>query len=565
MINLVSNILDMSKIAADKMQMSPVPTDLRELSNRVLRTSQGRAEGKAISLEFDCDRDLPPAIDVDPQRIEQVMVNLVSNAIKFTPTKGRIVVKVEWTALAVQISEETALKLAMGHSSWKQTMELSEEEQCSRLLARTGSGLNDRYTGPLAPSRRRKKSVKDRTLLSSPENPRRLLPHPDRGLVKVEVMDTGIGISKEGVAKLFRPYQQADDSISRYAPTTMTSHDRKYGGTGLGLWISMNILRKMQGDIRVKSRPGRGSNFVVAFPAHVSKEVVALTNAAEEIPGADVLKGKHYILLDDVAESAFVLAESLKRYGVGSTIRQTGIDALELYKSTPQTFDGIVTDLRMPTMSGQTFIQEVRAFERARSGNRGTLRPVPIVVMTAEAAMEEKRLCLTQYGANAFLLKPVKLRDLISSLAKVHSAGNRQKRQKGILVLDDDVVGSRFLVSVLSKAGHRCEQAFSVAEGVKIIEEQQRGGKWCDIVMLDNLLGDGTGPDFLQQCEKSLLEDTGNGNVKRRRRIKVISISGNEPEDQRRMYESAGRQGAVDGYLQKPVKKQDLLGLVQIL
>ncbi len=303
----------------------------------------------------------------------------------------------------------------------------------------------------------------------------------------------------------------------------------------------------MQGDIRVKSKPGRGSNFIVAFPVVVAEEVVAISGAAggeDTIPGASVLRGKSYLLLDDVAENTFILAASLKRFGVRSTVTQNGIAALEEFKGQPQLFDGVITDLRMPLMSGQTFIQEIRKFEREKFGGP----KVPIVVMTAEAAVDEKRLCLTQYGANDYLLKPVKLRELISALVRVHTSADQERaRHKQVLIVDDDAVGSRFVAVTLSKAGHRCRQALTVREGREMLDEGE-----CDILILDGLLGDGSGVDFMR----------GAGAMLEKKRTRVISVSGNAVEDQRRMYEGAGR---IAGYMQKPIRRQELLGLVQIL
>ncbi len=322
---------------------------------------------------------------------------------------------------------------------------------------------------------------------------------------------------------------------------------RKYGGTGLGLWISKNIIQKMRGDIRVKSKLGRGSNFIVAFPVRVAEEVAAMANVNDgEVAGAEVLRDKTYLLLDDIAENTFIVAASLRRYGISSTIRQNGMDALEAYKSAPHPFDGIITDLRMPLMSGQTFIQEIRRLEH----ESGKSTRVPIMVMTAESATEEKRLCLTQYGATEYLLKPMKLRDLVSVLVRVHSSSENRKRPRNVLIIDDDAVGSKFLMVSLAKVGHKCAQAFSVAEGVRMLSRDQ-----YDVVILDNLLGDGTGLDFMRTCERMLAGADG------KRRTRVISVSGNDVAEQKRMYESV----AVDGFLQKPVRKQDVLGLIQVL
>ncbi len=216
-INLVSNILDMSKIAADKMQLSLVSTDLRELSNRIVRTSRGRAEGKNIRLEFECDPELPPAVEVDPQRVEQILVNLVSNAIKFTSAKGRIVLKLSWLSSPAETVES-----ALARSGWKHTMDFSEES-CRHATLRPdsqGGRLGLRYLQGMTPSLHSGSVSRNSSIVhciySEGASGRVHLVRPDRGLIKVEVMDSGIGIAKEGTEKLFKPYQQANSSISRH-------------------------------------------------------------------------------------------------------------------------------------------------------------------------------------------------------------------------------------------------------------------------------------------------------------------------------------------------------------
>ncbi len=235
-INMVSNILDMSKIAAGKMQLCPAPADLRELVRRILQVSRGRAEGKEVRLELDCDPSLPAAIEVDAQRVEQILINLVSNAIKFTPSKGRVVVKIGWLGLgpdSASQDQDSEVRIALSESSWRQTMELEEEEdqEEDHAISRRGGHhrhvLDERYQCERAPSARKKKhrgSVPPAFraaadgLRQHQHVPTGALPRPQHsaGVVKIEVMDTGIGVSKEAALRLFRPYQQANSGISRY-------------------------------------------------------------------------------------------------------------------------------------------------------------------------------------------------------------------------------------------------------------------------------------------------------------------------------------------------------------
>ncbi len=226
-LNLVSNILDMSKIAAERMQLSPVPTDLREIVNKVFRISEAKAGAKNIALRLMDDRTLPPSIELDPQRLEQIILNLVSNAIKFTNV-GKVIVKLSWFPLVASqaVSQEQGLsgdshaeleqeKLlvqeALRLSSWKETMEFAEKEAANRV------GLQRKYKQQFPPSLEAGHVVISNENAYSPATvspPHQLAGRI--GVVKMEIMDTGIGISKENAAKLFHAYQQAEESISRY-------------------------------------------------------------------------------------------------------------------------------------------------------------------------------------------------------------------------------------------------------------------------------------------------------------------------------------------------------------
>lgn len=202
-LNLVSNILDMSKIAAGKMQLSLSLVDLREMIKKIMRISEARAAAKNVALRFLDDEQLPPALALDPQRLNQIILNIVSNAIKFT-NHGEVVIKVGWAPLTDASTKAAVVKDALETSSWEEVMtfrEAEHEELPHRL---------ERYSVDCAASSRGRKVL-------APDSAR--APHHIRnetaGVVKIEVLDTGIGISKEGRSKLFKPYQQANASISQ--------------------------------------------------------------------------------------------------------------------------------------------------------------------------------------------------------------------------------------------------------------------------------------------------------------------------------------------------------------
>ncbi len=273
-LNLVSNILDVSKIEAKKMEISMHPSSLTENLEKIVRLLSERATGKGLSLEYKELSAIPPCMLLDPQRLQQVVINLLSNALKFTQ-RGRVLLTVTWISLD-SVSDEADIKAVTSRelktSEWKSMLypilEVEDEKEEQRKRTRlssvqlsSGSGqvFTMRTPTKLASSpssaedgedaRRDGLRRRENTVGSTSVSPLRAPPLPlslvqeevnvgseygaprrssagqratrffqrvVKGLVKIEVMDTGIGIKKEGIDRLFKPYQQADATISQY-------------------------------------------------------------------------------------------------------------------------------------------------------------------------------------------------------------------------------------------------------------------------------------------------------------------------------------------------------------
>ncbi len=570
MLNLVSNLLDMSKIAAAKMQLCTAPADLHEIVSKVIRISQARAQCKGVSIGLRDDRALPAFLDLDAQRVSQVILNILSNAIKFT-NHGKIVVRMRWLPVPENQQTEPSLAQSLARrrvaeclrcSSWKEIMVMDENDNVDDEMGEQTGLLCRKYSGLYEASRKRLLSEMQlpyRRSGTRGEQPSRSLPiqsntNPSgnggvtadvgstvcvQGIVKLEIMDTGIGISKEGVAKLFRPYQQAVASISK-----------NYGGTGLGLWISKNILQLMGGDIRVHSKEGKGSNFVLAFPAKIcSSPRDAMTSGSGETKDPELFRGKTCLLVDDLPENTFVIREYLQKYGLNTVCCQTGGEAMDAYKENVRKVDVIVTNSHALAAPGHSLVAAVRKLESETGG-----RKVPIVIVTAENSVEEKNMWLGEYGASDYLIKPIKCQDLIASLVRAFATGQPESPSpmgttgvpRRVLIVEDEPISGTILAKMVGLAGHVSRLARSVGEAVEIVATGE-----FDMVFLDSLLGDGTGLDFMKSVD---WRKRNNGKVP-----VVISMSGNSLGEQKEMYQDIPE---VRGFLQKPVKKSELIGLL---
>jgi PAS domain S-box-containing protein len=209
-----------------------------------------------------------------------------------------------------------------------------------------------------------------------------------------EVRDTGIGMSATQLQQVFQPFQQADTSTSR-----------RYGGTGLGLTISRQLVQLMGGDITVTSDPGRGSalRFELRFELHEG----ALPTAERPVGvSAAQLAGLRVLLVEDNPINRELAAELLHRVGIEVSIAEHGAQALDILAR--ERFDGVLMDCQMPVLDGYSATRALRA--------QPALRDLPVIAMTANAMIGERERAIAA-GMNDHIAKPINVERLYGTLA----------------------------------------------------------------------------------------------------------------------------------------------------
>jgi PAS domain S-box-containing protein len=318
LMQVINDILDFSKIEAHKVTLEEADFLMVESLERVRDMQADAARAKSLALELDIDPRCPPLLRGDRLRVEQVLLNLVSNAVKFTH-HGQI------------------------------TLRLIVEADSAREV-----------------------------------------------LLRLEVIDTGIGMSAEQLEHVFEAFAQADASTTR-----------RFGGTGLGLAISKRLVQLMQGHIGARSQPGRGSTFWVELPlqrppahqvaSHAGR--LAGPDNAQALPAPTTppgLQGACILVVEDNPINQEVTTMLLTTLGASVDVADSGEAALRSFD--PQRHDLILMDVQMPGMDG------LRATAAIRSRRDGAV--VPIVAMTANAFAEDRAQCLAA-GMNDYLAKPV--------------------------------------------------------------------------------------------------------------------------------------------------------------
>jgi len=468
LLQLLNDILDVSKIEAGKLEIEEVDFSLPEIIHETLKALAVKAHQKGLELAVRMLTNSPDFLCSDPIRIRQILFNLIGNAIKFTE-QGEIVVEIE--------------------EQWR-----TEDEV----------GLH------------------------------------------FSVRDTGIGIPTENLRKIFDSFTQVDSSMAR-----------RFGGTGLGLTISSQLVRLMNGKIWVQSQEGEGSTFHFTLQAKLAKA----PNPKPAALNANELAGKRVLLVDDNATNRKILDEMLRRWGLQPTLADGAKAALvetEATNKNDRPFDLILLDAMMPEVDGFQLAEQLK---QRTDLKRGT------VMMLSSADRPNSTARCRELGIDAYLVKPVSASNLLEAILDSLSerrgcgfqaqhasdklrlettASGSPKRALQVLVVDDHPANRKLAISILNRRGHVCESAADGDEAVAACSQQD-----FDVVLMDVQMPvcDGfAATNQIRAREKSAGKHT-----------PIIALTAHALVGDR---EKCLRVG-MDSYLSKPIHAGDLVTLVE--
>jgi len=360
---LIEDIIDVSKIIRGQLRLLIQPVKLIELIETVIDTVRPLADAKAIQLETTFN---PAAETVagDPERLRQIIWNLLSNALKFTPEGGRVEVR-----------------LSLEHSR--------EAERMGRV-GEWESGS------------------------SSPPHPLSLSPPPKSSplatgsYAQLQIIDTGVGISPDFLPYIFDRFRQADSSSTR-----------SYGGMGLGLTIARHLVELHNGKIYAYSAgEDKGATFTVKLPLlEEGSEIrgqesgvclLPLTPSPQSL--APTLNGLQVLVVEDNTDTRDFIKVVLEQSGAEVTTVASVSEAMEsLAQSSP---DVLLSDIGMPGEDGYHLIRQVRDVEQQRGGK------IPAIALTAYARLEDRMQALSA-GFQMHLSKPVVPSELVQAVAQL--------------------------------------------------------------------------------------------------------------------------------------------------
>jgi PAS domain S-box-containing protein len=308
LLHVINDILDYSKLESQKAVIENIQFNLQQEINSTIRMFKHTLDTKELSIVEEYAPEVDSHYESDINKIRQVLVNLINNAIKFTE-KGSITITVK----------------AINESMY------------------------------------------------------------------FEIKDTGVGIEKKQMEKLFDEFVQEDASTTR-----------RYGGSGLGLAICKKIVELLSGKIEVESEKGNGSTFRFSIPL---KKVEISQAESQSNTNIEDLKPKHVLnilLVEDVKTNQIVISKFLKKMNHKVDLAENGRESINAIRNNK--YDLVLMDMHMPEMDGITATLKIREFDTT----------LPIIALTANSTPEDRKKCLNA-GMNDFLTKPLKYNDLLKA------------------------------------------------------------------------------------------------------------------------------------------------------
>ena len=459
LLNLINEVLDMSKIESGKIDLEPEAVSLADLIEDVMEVFRPLATEKRQTLQVNAERVRHEKVVTDGGRLQQVLVNLLSNAVKYTPDGGTV---------GLRIQEMPSFAKGKGQYSFS-------------------------------------------------------------------VTDSGIGMSRDFIPHLFEPFSRADD--------VKTSDIQ---GTGLGMAITQNIVRMMNGTIEVKSKPGEGSEFIVTISFDLCEEETADTAALSGLP---------VLMADDdpiICESA---CEILNELGMRSSWVLSGREAVSRVVAAHEAADdffAVILDWMMPGMDGLETLRLIR---------QKVGPDVPIVIISAYdySEIEEKfRLA----GADAFITKPLFKSKMIHTFHKfcrqdrlgvqAAPAGKCRPRMEGkkLLLVEDNELNREIAVELLAMHGLLADTAENGQIAVERFQASAPGEYACILMDIQMPVMDGyQASEAIRRLER---EDA--------RAIPILALTANAFAADVGRAHSAG----MNDHISKPIDVDQLIGAIQL-
>jgi len=484
LLTIINDILDFTKIDCGRLELENEPFELRTTVEDALDLLAPKAAEKKLDLCYQIDDEIPATLRGDGTRLRQVLVNLISNGVKFTKA-GEVAVQVKVLAAPSKVEGAAA----------------------------------------------------------SPNRPATAEPARPVWHLQFSVRDTGIGIPVDLLARLFKPFTQADASITR-----------KFGGTGLGLAISKKLVERMGGKLWVESKPGKGSTFHFVVPFPIAEGAAAAIRDGRQPELADL----RLLIVDDNPTNCRILTLHTSKWGMAPRSTQSGQQALRWLRD-GETYDMALLDMQMPDLDGLMLAGEIR---KLPGGDK-----LPLVLLTS-TRISKGTPDFAEAGFIGCLVKPIKPAQLREVLCQAVSGVKpaappvpaarkpdetlAKRLPLRILLADDNQINQKVAVRLLQQLGYRADVAASGMEVLEALDKQP-----YDLIFMDVQMPDMNGLDATRAIRERQQQPTQFPSYKSL--IVIVAMTASAMAGDRDKCIEAG----MDDYLAKPVRLEDVRRILE--
>lgn len=499
LLSLINRILDLSKLEEGYLELESLPFHLEQCIEEILELFALQAHSQGLELNSWFEEDLPILFMADTVRFRQIMMNLIGNAIKFT-AEGEVLIKIE------------------RDRNFEKTLIDAEDADVDDVSKEVNEASQPVY-------------------------------------LRFSIIDTGIGISPENQAKLFKPFSQVD-----------TSTTRRFGGTGLGLAICRQLVELMDGEIQVISpvANGKGSCFQLRIPfAPQLEQSLAETNR-------QALNNRRVLVVEKNHNARNAIRYYLRKFGAEIASAINIAEALEVLDMN-KPIDVLLVDWKLVDFDGTNFVKEVHA-------KKGFAK-LPILAMLTANQQGEIQTVMHQ-GFCGYITKPFKEQRLLKAISfavKMESTGTTASTQNNdkirdnkiregsnkninqnvnltalshlkILLAEDNIVNQKVTMAYLSQLGYRTDLAENGEQVLQLMQTQD-----YDIILMDCQMPILDGYATTQAIRQS------ETNAQIGKHVVIIAMTANAFTEDRDRCLAIG----MDDYLSKPIRKHQLKEMLE--
>ncbi|MET0807426.1 MAG: response regulator, partial [Pseudoxanthomonas sp.] len=414
LLSLINDILDLSKVEAGMMALELEAVEVGGLLSDSLAIVREKAAGQHVQLELHVDPELG-VIQLDKRKTKQIVYNLLSNAVKFSANGGAVVLKarrVRRDEVGIQSGDWPVYGFALADTTHDEFLEIS-------------------------------------------------------------VCDSGIGISRDDMAKLFQAFSQIDSSLAR-----------KFEGTGLGLAMVKQLAELHGGAVAVASAEGKGARFAAWLPllAVAGTDAMPVADSLPPVVRPDSQAGARIALVIEDDDLAADLVRLLLE-NEGFTVLRAASAESALLMAAEQPLSLITLDLQLPGIDGWEFLARIR--------HDPSLAHVPLVIISSVA---DTSIALT-HGAAAVLQKPISRGQLKTSLAAMGLEPSPE-RVRTVLVVDDDPRAIDMITALLPPSAYAVGRAEGGEQAIGLAQRLRP-----DLILLDLMMPDVSGFDVVEALQ----------------------------------------------------------------